>query len=638
MADSTSLLPEQRTGSDINIISGKNDPQEEKQEFDPGKDDQKWFALLSQLETLRKQTDRETKKDPVYSGEVWLLEQMIDRLGLDESLTKLLEDRNPYETNPNLLQVALYLICCEYEDQTLADWLVERFQFSHQQIRDLFALLEEIRQEDLLAYSKKQQLSAKASDQDENNTIYVVESGSQEQGEMDLSASPIDVVLKGRRLPKEIRQIQQERWLAAMAYNSRNQLPFFFKRYPRHEQKTKAYFQELPTLFEDCKQADLNHFILLSPRGYHDPSHLVPWLALNQKLVAPVSLYWQRLEDKFDFSDFFNPEVTGQIRAGGLLIREYPVSTGFFKPSVESELLKGLNDSNNLKEMNTDSLRLIVYLDPAAQRKQVNHLRRELSRQKREVEQWMAEGPISWNELACQMQKYTLLDFSYDPATLALESLDQEKSNSTGSDGSASKNSFSTHSDSRSSKRENAQTKTALAKPWSWQVNTAKIERLEKTAGFRVLLVNDVDQDPLTLLRIWKEYWDLHEASLSIQDRLYRQFYRDPAMDQITAADLTSYSPKGIWEWRNYPEAGNLLCVLVARQLYCSIYQVWKKYFAKGYETPREILHILSSTSFRYAEDPKQKVVLSSLTEMQKNIVRKFGFQLPPSAKTSSRK
>lgn len=631
MAEYTPLLPKQRPESDTNIISDRNGIQEEKQEFDPGKDDQKWLDLLSRLETLQKQKAREMKEDPVYSGEIWLLEQMIDRLGLDESLTKLLEDRNPYETNPNLLLVALYLICYDREDQTLADWLVERFQVSHQQIRDLFALLEEIREEDLLAYSKNWLLGEGASNLDEHNIIYVVESGSQEQGEMDLSASPIDVVLKGRRLPKETRQVQQERWLAAMAYNSSDQLPFFFKRYPRHEQKTQAYFRELPTLFEDCKQVGLNDFILLSPRGYHDLSHLGPWLALNQKLIAPVSPYWQRLEDKVDLSDFFNPEETGRIKAGSMLIREYPVDASFL------EAVDGTELPEELKTMKIDSLRLIVYLDPTAQKKQINHLHRELSRQKREVEQWMQEDKISWHELTHQMQKYSLLDFSYDPDALTLESLDLEESNEKSSESAASKPA-SSHSDSRSSKRGNANSTTPPVKPWSWQVNTAKIERLEKTAGLRALLVNDVDQDPLTLSQTWKEYWDLHEASLSIQDRLYRQFYRDPAMDQIAADDLTSYSPKGIWEWRNYPEAGNLLCVLVARQLYCSMYQVWKKYFGKGYETPREILDILSSISFLYTEDPEQKAVLSSLTEMQKNIVRKFGFQLPPSANALARK
>ena len=631
MAEYTPLLPKQRPESDTNIISDRNGIQEEKQEFDPGKDDQKWLDLLSRLETLQKQKAREMKEDPVYSGEIWLLEQVIDRLGLDESLIKLLEDRNPYETNPNLLLVALYLICYDREDQTLADWLVERFQVSHQQIRDLFALLEEIREEDLLAYSKNWLLGEGASNLDEHNIIYVVESGSQEQGEMDLSASPIDVVLKGRRLPKETRQIQQERWLAAMAYNSSDQLPFFFKRYPRHEQKTQAYFRELPTLFEDCKQVGLNDFILLSPRGYHDLSHLGPWLALNQKLIAPVSPYWQRLEDKVDLSDFFNPEETGRIKAGSMLIREYPVDASFL------EAVDGTELPEELKTMKIDSLRLIVYLDPTAQKKQINHLHRELSRQKREVEQWMQEDKISWHELTHQMQKYSLLDFSYDPDALTLESLDLEESNEKSSESAASKPA-SSHSDSRSSKRGNANCATPPVKPWSWQVNTAKIERLEKTAGLRALLVNDVDQDPLTLSQTWKEYWDLHEASLSIQDRLYRQFYRDPAMDQIAADDLTSYSPKGIWEWRNYPEAGNLLCVLVARQLYCSMYQVWKKYFGKGYETPREILDILSSISFLYTEDPEQKAVLSSLTEMQKNIVRKFGFQLPPSANALARK
>lgn len=249
MAEYTPLLPKQRPESDTNIISDRNGIQEEKQEFDPGKDDQKWLDLLSRLETLQKQKAREMKEDPVYSGEIWLLEQMIDRLGLDESLTKLLEDRNPYETNPNLLLVALYLICYDREDQTLADWLVERFQVSHQQIRDLFALLEEIREEDLLAYSKNWLLGEGASNLDEHNIIYVVESGSQEQGEMDLSASPIDVVLKGRRLPKETRQIQQERWLAAMAYNSSDQLPFFFKRYPR-----PAMSRKHKRIFVNCQR------------------------------------------------------------------------------------------------------------------------------------------------------------------------------------------------------------------------------------------------------------------------------------------------------------------------------------------------------------------------------------------------
>ena len=97
MAEYTPLLPKQRPESDANIISDKNGVQEEKQEFDPGKDDQKWLALLSRLETLQKQKAREMKEDPVYSGEIWLLEQVIDRLGLDESFLSHLEFVEPVD-------------------------------------------------------------------------------------------------------------------------------------------------------------------------------------------------------------------------------------------------------------------------------------------------------------------------------------------------------------------------------------------------------------------------------------------------------------------------------------------------------------------------------------------------------------
>ena len=330
-------------------------------------------------------------------GDIWMLEQVADRIGLRDDLVKAFDGNK--EMADAVLTMAIYQVSNGGSFNRMAHWQrIERVPFKTPLTAPLITQLTQ-----KITEGNRMALFRLRMDRVKDGDLCALDSTSRSA----YGDALADIMWGNNKEHLPLRQTTD-----VIVFDLTTHMPIYYRTFPGNIPDSRS----VDIILKDLADAGLPKVVLITDRGYESVRNLETYILGGQALIMWVrvrqSMVLSRIREMGAFSH--SPEGMEVDEQRRIYHRQYDLD---YKVDVRKGCTK-----------DSDRLKLNLYFDPIRRSEQLMELDIDIQKQRRSLEEAKAEGcPMDDDETAKRLYSYFILDIDEADRHLKSFSLNEKK-------------------------------------------------------------------------------------------------------------------------------------------------------------------------------------------------------------------